>query len=147
MCDSGRVYKECSKTNEKSCGSAEQEELSSSECIQGCFCPDGTVEHDGDCIQPDKCPETGCNFEGQTYAPGQEVQKDCNTCKCVKGEMKCTEKECAEPDPARCEVFGDPHYRTFDGKRFDFMGKCAYYLMRMDYGLDVIAENGDCPCK
>lgn len=166
MCESGRVYKECSRSSERVCGSPAEDDVSSGDCLQGCFCPDGTADHEGTCIPIEECP---CNFQGEMHAPGKEMKNDCNTCKCESGEWKCSEKNCAEAkqktnpeanqetnpkpnpkadvEPARCEVYGDPHYKTFDGKRFDFMGKCSYYLMRNDLGTDIIAENGDCPCK
>lgn len=142
MCEKGRVYNECSKVNEKMCGSANEEETSSSsgECFEGCFCPNRTAEHNGECIQVNECP---CTMDDKMYEPGSETMKECNKCKCEKGDWKCTNKNC----DARCEVFGDPHYVTFDGKRYDFMGRCSYYLMRMNNGMDIIAENGDCPCK
>lgn len=172
-CESGRVFKECSRENEKTCDNAEpEEEFSSDECIQGCFCPDGTVEHDGNCIQPENCPtekENSANPAPSKPAPTtlvpttsvpatkptparptqarptQARPTPARPTQARPTPARPVVNEPVEPNPARCEIFGDPHYRTFDGKRFDFMGKCSYYLMKMDSGLDVIAENGDCP--
>lgn len=46
---------------------------------------------------------------------------------------------------ARCGAIGDPHYQTFDGKHFDFMGKCSYYLLKTADDLEITAENVACP--
>lgn len=74
------------------------------------------------------------------FNPGSKITRDCNTCTCEAGNWKCSDITCG----ARCGVIGDPHHRTFDGKTYDFMGKCSYYLLRTD-NFTVEAENVACP--
>ncbi|XP_053978189.1 hemocytin [Hylaeus volcanicus] len=137
VCNNGRVYMPCGPETESSCWTGVERKLNPDSCEEGCFCPKGTVAHEGRCIYPDECP---CRLRGKLFEPGKSVQKDCNTCTCSSGKWICTQTRCN----ARCSVIGDPHYTTFDGRHYDFMGKCKYYLMKGD---DYSIEGENVPCS
>lgn len=92
--------------------------------------------NDGICVKAENCP---CRLKGRVFPPKSIIKKDCNTCECQGGNWKCTSITCG----SRCAAIGDPHYSTFDGKRYDFMGKCSYYLMQTRE-MSVEAENVAC---
>ncbi|KAF4523151.1 hypothetical protein B566_EDAN002407 [Ephemera danica] len=48
-----------------------------------------------------------------------------------------TALQCVDAEDPFCWAMGDPHYRTFDNKRFDFMGQNTYYLVK---DLEFIVE-------
>ena len=45
---------------------------------------------------------------------------------CTSGSWQCTNKRCE----ATCSATGDPHYMTFDGIRYNFMGICSYTMVQ-----------------
>lgn len=137
-CTGGKIYKACGPAaGQPVCGaSTEQSEDAKKGCVEGCYCPEGTVLHNNQCITRDKCP---CKLRSKDFPPGAEVSKECNTCNCNNGKWICTQISCG----ARCAAVGDPHYTTFDGKRYDFMGQCSYYLVKTNT-LSIEAENVAC---
>ena len=65
---------------------------------------------------------------GIQYNENDIIQPDCNTrCICRNGFFECEPQLCIT-DGATCQAYGDPHYRTFDSRYFDFQGNCEYIL-------------------
>uniref|UniRef100_A0A8C8ALX0 Mucin 2, oligomeric mucus/gel-forming n=1 Tax=Otus sunia TaxID=257818 RepID=A0A8C8ALX0_9STRI len=115
------------------------------ECVSGCVCPDGLFDDGkGGCVEEKDCP---CIHNNQWYSSGQKITVDCNTCVCQKGSWSCTEYVCY----GTCTIYGSGHYITFDGKFYDFDGRCEYVATQDFCGdrnssgsFSIITENVPC---
>ena len=104
--------------------------------MEGCECPAGTALHQSDCVPAQDCP---CFYNGKPFPPGSELQQDCNLCVCQGAEWRCSTQVCGR----RCSAVGDPHYTTFDGHQYDFMGQCQYTMVKHQ-DFEIINENHQC---
>ncbi|XP_066518523.1 IgGFc-binding protein [Hoplias malabaricus] len=59
--------------------------------------------------------------------PPKPPADPCEAIKC-REKQECQKGVCVPIESATCWAVGDPHYKTFDGKRFDFQGTCTYTL-------------------
>ncbi|XP_059547948.1 zonadhesin [Myotis daubentonii] len=112
-------------------------------CKPGCVCNPGFLFNDSHCINASSC---NCFYNNNYYKPGAEwlspncterchcwpgSRVQCQTFQCKENKV-CQQKNgqygCHNYGSATCFVYGDPHYLTFDGRHFSFMGKCTYIL-------------------
>lgn len=105
------------------------------------------------CVLDTDYMSSTCSYGGKIYEEGQSWRMDsCKSCKChSQGKVSCAMTKCnitqaCAPGSRRvqipdeccprcqeiegvCMVFGDPHYKTFDGKVYSFKGVGRYQLV------------------
>ncbi|XP_052079121.1 BMP-binding endothelial regulator protein-like [Mytilus californianus] len=94
----------------------------------------GTYKQDGQKWQPHICMSCYCD-DGATRCRMENCK---NTLWCPMGyKLQYVKEECCPrciEVEGVCTVYGDPHYRTFDGKIFNFQGPCKYLLAEDESG-------------
>ncbi|XP_077066438.1 mucin-5AC-like [Siphateles boraxobius] len=127
-CEAPMTFFKCSYSGEKgtecqrTCEKQDPNNCVSTGCVSGCMCPDGLLaDGKGGCVEMEKCT---CTHNGVIYSPGEQVQQDCNTCTCTNGMWSCTEKACY----GTCTIYGEGHFKTFDGRKYSFHGDCEHTL-------------------
>eukprot|EP00057_Strongylocentrotus_purpuratus_P019746 XP_011674220.1 PREDICTED: SCO-spondin-like [Strongylocentrotus purpuratus] len=118
VCPSDKIWADCAAL--KTCEHVNPSK-SLEICEGGCVCPEGMADFEGTCIDTQECP---CYSQGVKFEHGMQTRMDCNDCLCQRDGWLCTEHAC----PGTCHAYGDPHYKSFDGREFAFMGDCSYVL-------------------
>uniref|UniRef100_I3KEU2 VWFD domain-containing protein n=1 Tax=Oreochromis niloticus TaxID=8128 RepID=I3KEU2_ORENI len=125
-CPFNLEYKECGNPCVDTCKNRGTNQVCSEHCVDGCFCPFGTVlddvTHTG-CVTVDNC---SCLHNGEIYQPEQSYSGPCKNCTCINGEWICNFKDC----PGVCSILGGSHITTYDDKTYMFHGECSYVLTK-----------------
>ncbi|XP_009463262.1 PREDICTED: IgGFc-binding protein [Nipponia nippon] len=144
-CPENSHYEACGNACPATCTNRNAPDACTQPCVETCACNEGYVLSGGQCVAVAKC---GCTHDGRYYPPGEEFWGDENCrsqCRCDPdlGMVVCKEagcklnekcvmvkgvRRCVAKSRSVCVATGDPHYTTFDGRRYDFMGTCVYQL-------------------
>uniref|UniRef100_A0A8C2M0S6 Mucin-2 n=1 Tax=Cricetulus griseus TaxID=10029 RepID=A0A8C2M0S6_CRIGR len=141
-CPFNMEHHECSSPCVDTCSNPQRSQLCEDHCVDGCFCPPGTVlddiKHLG-CLPLEQCH---CTHGGHTYAPGESFNTSCSSCTCFGGLWQCQDLPC----PGTCSVQGGSHIFTYDEKLYNVHGDCGYILSKKcaDSGFTVLVDLRKC---
>ncbi|XP_063145392.1 mucin-5AC-like [Candoia aspera] len=140
-CSFGMQYQECGSPCANTCTNSERAHVCEDHCVDGCFCPPGTVYDDinsKNCIPFEQC---SCIYNGESYAPGMTYSVPCRSCFCSGGKWNCTELPC----PGICSI-GGSHISTYDEIQYNFHGSCTYILSKIceEEAFTILGELGPC---
>uniref|UniRef100_A0A663N0Z7 VWFD domain-containing protein n=1 Tax=Athene cunicularia TaxID=194338 RepID=A0A663N0Z7_ATHCN len=143
LCPANSYYDPCMTGCPATCVDQQAPQNCSKPCTEGCACTSGFLLSGDTCVPEAHC---GCLFEGNYYSVSENPALNCTRqCRCAaNGQMVCSALSCGEDEvckiqngqrgcypagTALCHIYGDPHYRTFDGKLHHFQGSCNYTVV------------------
>ncbi|KAM4618063.1 mucin-5B-like [Discoglossus pictus] len=142
QCPYGMEYRECGSPCADTCSNPERGVLCEDHCLEGCFCPPGTIYDDinnSGCVPTEQC---SCTHNNNIYDAGTSFSTPCSTCLCSSGKWKCQNVPC----PATCSIEGGSHITTYDQTHYNIHGDCNYVMSKMcsDGTFTILSELRKC---
>ncbi|XP_068580291.1 mucin-2-like [Cebidichthys violaceus] len=140
-CPFNMEFKECGSPCTDTCSNPQRSHVCEDHCLDGCFCPAGTVFDDitqRGCVAADTC---SCLHKGKPYKAGESYSRTCQKCTCTQAQWRCENIDC----PGICSVLGGRHISTYDDKMYSFHGECSYILSKETNGtFSVLGDLAKC---